>query len=391
MKLAVVWTSPSATSVGGVENHIRYLARELAARGHQLRVFVPTREPDETVRNAAGLDVVPISVRIPRLAPRAVGSGLGYVASYASRLAMNVSCHTLVRAVQNFRPDVVWQHDLSASWCAVSVLSRRYPVVLTNHTGEYLEYSRRRVLRSLLPLMLRPYAAILGPSRELTPNRPNATYLPNGVDTTLFRSLSRDDRISLRRRLGLGVEDFVVFCPRRWAPSKGVIYMARAAEELGPSATAVFAGDECAEFPSYVREVEASLAMSAVPTVRLGNLDVSELLPWYQAADVTVIPSLLEATSLSALESMACGVPVLATRVGGLPELITDGITGVLVPPADPGAIARALNALAAQPELRSTLGQASREVALQHDWSRIADLTESVLRSAAGRAGMTP
>jgi glycosyltransferase involved in cell wall biosynthesis len=71
----------------------------------------------------------------------------------------------------------------------------------------------------------------------------------------------------------------------------------------------------------------------------LGNLTHENLRDYYNMADVVVIPSLMEATSLAALEAMACGVPILSTNVGGMPEIVTTGVNGWLVPPADTGAI----------------------------------------------------
>src|SRR5207245_5777728 len=78
--------------------------------------------------------------------------------------------------------------------------------------------------------------------------------------------------------------------------------------------------------------------------------------------DVFALPSREEAFGIAALEAMAAGRPVVATRVGGLPELIEDGLTGLLVPPDDPAALAAALARLAADPALRARMGQAARE-----------------------------
>jgi glycosyltransferase involved in cell wall biosynthesis len=78
------------------------------------------------------------------------------------------------------------------------------------------------------------------------------------------------------------------------------------------------------------------------------------------SAELAVFPSLMEATSVAALESMACELPVAASRVGGLPEIVDDGV-GVLFDPADPGSLARAVSALLESPRL-AALGKAARE-----------------------------
>jgi len=92
----------------------------------------------------------------------------------------------------------------------------------------------------------------------------------------------------------------------------------------------------------------------------LGHLgDPAQLL---SALDVTCVPSLSEASGLTAIESLALGVPVVASRVGGLPDVVVDGRTGLLVPPGDAGAVAAAISELLADPARAQALGRAGRE-----------------------------
>jgi glycosyltransferase involved in cell wall biosynthesis len=96
-----------------------------------------------------------------------------------------------------------------------------------------------------------------------------------------------------------------------------------------------------------------------------GYLD--EPAPLLSTLDVLCVPSLSEASGLSAMESLALGVPVVASRVGGLPDVVIDGVTGALVPPADSGALAAAVSGLLADPERARALGRAGREHVEQH------------------------
>jgi glycosyltransferase involved in cell wall biosynthesis len=103
----------------------------------------------------------------------------------------------------------------------------------------------------------------------------------------------------------------------------------------------------------------AGLESSIVLTRHLKNLT-----PYYEAADVVAIPSLSEGSPNVLLEAMAFGVPVVATRVGGIPEIVNDGETALLVPAQDPGAMAAAIERLLSDPVTASTLaGQARRKV----------------------------
>lgn len=89
----------------------------------------------------------------------------------------------------------------------------------------------------------------------------------------------------------------------------------------------------------------------------------------YNSADIVVIPSLAEARSLSAPEAMACEMPIVATRVGGIPEVVTDGFNGILVNPGDVANLAGAIDRLYNSPKLSVELGRNARKIALENEW----------------------
>jgi glycosyltransferase involved in cell wall biosynthesis len=109
----------------------------------------------------------------------------------------------------------------------------------------------------------------------------------------------------------------------------------------------------------------------------LRSADVVACVPWYEPFGI--VP----------LEAMACGMPVVASAVGGLTDTVVDGVTGVLVPPRDPSALARALHSLLADQARREACGLAGLDrVGVRYTWNRIAEDTERVYeRVAAGRA----
>jgi glycosyltransferase involved in cell wall biosynthesis len=133
--------------------------------------------------------------------------------------------------------------------------------------------------------------------------------------------------------------------------------------------------------------------LGLAPIVRcVTGISDEELARNYGHAQVAVVPSLYEGFSLPAIEAMACGVPVVATTGGALPEVVgTDGETGLLVPPNDPGALAGAIGRLLDDPALRTRLGEAGRERVLgRFTWEVTARGTAEQYEALVAENGVT-
>jgi len=117
-----------------------------------------------------------------------------------------------------------------------------------------------------------------------------------------------------------------------------------------------------------------------------GRLTTHELVHHYNRAEMMVCPSLYEGFGMPCGEAMACGLPVAATTGGALPEVVEDGVTGILVPPGDAPALAEAMRTLMGDAELRHRMGQAGRERVLEKfSWRKAALETEAVYREVLG------
>lgn len=114
----------------------------------------------------------------------------------------------------------------------------------------------------------------------------------------------------------------------------------------------------------------------------LGNVANVNMPPIYRSADILVLPSFMKETSITVLESRACGLPLVGTRVGGIPVLIDDESTGLVVEPGDPAGLAQAIHHLAADADLRHSMGERVRQrTADLFSWNRIADETVAIYR----------
>ncbi len=123
----------------------------------------------------------------------------------------------------------------------------------------------------------------------------------------------------------------------------------------------------------------------------VGSVDQQRLALWYDAADVCAVPSLTESFGLVALEAMACGTPVVATRVGGLQTVVEHGGSGLLVPANDHEALSRAIEQVLTDHRLRTHLAHGARDRAEKFTWSRVGDGIEMLYdRVLAGRARAT-
>ena len=195
-------------------------------------------------------------------------------------------------------------------------------------------------------------------------------------------------RVELRRSLDLPVDHVVVALTGQVAEVKGIweyLDAARLLVEKGVKATFAVLGDDLKGHGTLRRAMEervASLALSDHFRFLGFRPDAPRLIP---AFDVITVPSHIEPLGNATLEAMAAGRPVVGSRIGGIPEMVVEGETGVLVPAQDPGALAEALEPLINSPELRQRLGLAARQRAerafsLAAHATRLQSLYDSVL-----------
>jgi D-inositol-3-phosphate glycosyltransferase len=140
-----------------------------------------------------------------------------------------------------------------------------------------------------------------------------------------------------------------------------------------------------------IQEIVGQLNMGGVVQF-VGAVEQSKLADYYRAANVTVMPSTYESFGLVAVESMACGTPVVASRVGGLATVVRDGENGALVPWRDPTLFADRIRAILTDTELATTMRAGALETAHQYSWDAVAERTigvyDSLLTRGVGLVG---
>ena len=222
--------------------------------------------------------------------------------------------------------------------------------------------------------------------------------IPGGVDTETYRPTG--DPEALRADLGLAEEERLVFTTGRLDPRKGYDLLlkaipeaVRALDEQGVRARFLLpgGGDSLDDNEARVRrEMEDLIGELGLEdrVILFPHLAFDELLAYYTAADLFVLPSPYEPFGLVAVEAMACGTPVLATRHGGPPEIVTPGQDGDLVDPGDTEGFGRALADLLADGEGLQRMGEQARERARAvFDWRSVAGAIREVYAEAVERA----
>jgi len=211
---------------------------------------------------------------------------------------------------------------------------------------------------------------------------PPVTMIPNGVDAEGLRSAALSREVA-RRDLGVPADATVVGTVGGIIAKKGhaaLVRAARAVVDVHPHARFVFVG-----LPIDPERVRAEIERGGLgDRVMLAGYreEAARLMP---AFDVYCLPSRFEGMPVSLLEAMALGIPAVATAVGGVPEVVTDGQDAMLVPPDDPGALSAALIALLGDPVRRRAMGEAAARTAERFSLREMVRRTEAVYESVLG------
>jgi len=325
MRIGII-TTHLPPIMGGIEVHCENLAVTLAELGHDV-VLYGSLEPSQDESMA-------VEQRGPNLEIRRVPAAANAWLRRPSRFR-NLS--KILRANHEVRPfGVLHAHQLYPVGVAASVLAQRLGtrLVITEH-GSILDDQRALWKRMLIRFAAKRATAIITASQELAGAAAEAGVpmqlihaIPNAVSPDRLDAM--DDDGSARRRFGAQPDDFVAMTVRRLYPKNGVQYAVRAVPQCVediPNFRLVVIGDGPLrhELERLVKALEIEDNVQF-----LGSLPNTEIPSLMQAADVGVFPSLAEATSIAALEFMAVGTPVVASKVGGLPEIVRDGETGFL-------------------------------------------------------------
>lgn len=396
MRVAMVseHASPLATlggvDAGGQNVHVAALATAMGRRG--VDVVVHTRRDDpaspERVQLAPDVEVHHVDAGPARPVPK------DQLLPYMDRFA-----HELIQAWRGHRPDVVHSHFWMSGYATLrAAAALGLPVVHTFHALGVVKRRYQGELDTSPPERLAVEQDIVRRADQVVATctdevfelirlgAPNAqvTVIPCGVDLELFRPDGPRDR----RRPGLQR----LVCVGRLVERKGIGNAISALRGV-PDVELVVAGgaerERLAEDPEACRLVALADEEGVADRVELrGRLERDEVGPLLRSADAVVSVPWYEPFGIVPLEAMACGVPVVASAVGGMIDTVVYDSTGVHVPPRDPERLGEVLTSLLADGERRERFGRAGVERTRRlYDWNRIAAATLDVYARVARRA----
>jgi glycosyltransferase involved in cell wall biosynthesis len=372
-------------NVGGPALHVAYLTAGLAERGYDTTLVAG--------RLASGEDSMGFVAE--RLAVPVVQ--IDELHRDVSPLWDAIAVMRLARIIRAQRPRILHTHTAKAGavgrLAALLAGDARPPIVIHTFHGHvlrgYFDPLRAAAFRRVERWLARASTALVAVSPQVRDDLVALDVAPPDRFAVVRLGIELQERIvakaaertESRHLLGLPPDAFVVGWMGRMTPVKRVEAVLRAFAHLlerGVDARLCLVGD--GPDRTHIERLAHSLGIMR-RTVFLGyQEDVGRL---YAALDVLVLPSRNEGTPVSAIEALAAGLPVVATRVGGVADVVRDGVDGFLVDPDATGDLVDRLARLAADPQLRSEMGAAGRERVLRrYEVGRLVDDIDSLYRS---------
>lgn len=381
---------------GGMNVYVRELSRRQAQLGHSVDIFTRGEQAAEIElfrgpKGAARVLALPAGPPRPLERDELVAHIPAFadaLLDYAGERELTydlIHAHYWMSGLIGARLKGEWDVPLVLMFHTLGLVKNRIEALSQRESDERIRGERKSIAAADMVVAATPAEqADLQWLYEV--RSPQITIIPPGVDLEHFQM---QPLAEARTRLGLPVDKAIVLYVGRIEPLKGIDMLVQAVHRLPATQRPevyVIGGE--ANVPDAQLESEMGRLQSLARELDLdkhvhflGKREQDELPDYYSAADVVVVPSYYESFGMVALEAMACGTPVIASRVGGLAYVVQDGVSGYHVPEGDTNELAERLAELLDDAELRASLGQGGQQVAHDYGWDAIAQQITDVYK----------
>jgi len=373
------------SELGGAQKYVYYLATCLPKDGYGINVACGTGGLLIPRLREAGIEVSPIPNLVREIHP--IRDSLAFL--------------DLLRLIRRKRPHIVHTNSTKAGFLgrlaakvagvAVIIFTAHgfflYEPFWTKTTRLFYTFVERLggILSDVVIAVSEADRQKIIRYKVVQPNR--IVIIHNGLEIDALNK-AFDTTIINQNNIELSDNDTIIGMVANFYPIKGLQFFIEAAEQVKhifPEVKFIIVGD--GEQRPELEKLRSALGLNSYVLFLGQRDDVPKILPLF---DVFVLPSVKEGLPYALLEAMAAARPVVATTVGGVPEVVVDGQTGLLVPPGNPEALARAIIALLQDPERAHAMGQAGRKRVLEHfTVERMVAETERVYQELLARKGL--
>lgn len=336
---------------GGMKKHLLILLNMLSKDKYELAVGCSFDKKTEKDLKNIGIKIYHIDI----------SDGLKLTADWKTVRSIKL-------VIDDFKPDIVHLHGAKASLIGrLACIKKKVKIVTTIHN--FPDYNKMNYLKRYIYLKLNKYlnkktSKIITVSNALKDeiiknenvDEKKIVTIYNCLDFPLYSNIKHEN---LREKYDLDDDTLIVGCISRLIPSKGIKDLIEAAKILDKDINIYYFIIGDGPLRGYLENLTNGLNLKNVIFLGYRN-DIQNIL---QNIDIFVLPSYIEGFGISIIEAMYAGKPVIATNVGGIPEIIKNNINGILINPGSPNDMANAIRALAIDSSTRERLSAAGRDL----------------------------
>jgi len=347
--------------LGGTEIASYYIAKYLAVKGHEVHVI--TRRDPGLPRNEYVEGFYIHRIGIPRMGTLILKVG-----------GLTLFTLDLCILLKKMQPHIIHaQGILMGLPCLICKKLLKIPFVVMSQGSDVYGYWFYKSLISRL--VLKNADAVIALTEDMKKqmlkiHSREISIIPNGVEIETFSAITREEA---RRTLGIDAHEKILLYVGRLHPAKGVRYLVKAMDIIknyyGDNVKLIIVGD--GEQRDYLLRLTRKLNLENY-IIFVGEVPHRNIPIYLKAADVLILPSLREGFPLIILEAMTAGLPIIATRVGGVPEIIKDYENGFVVGPMSPHQIAEKCLLLLKDEKLRKKISKNNIEKAKEFSWEKV-------------------